>query len=77
MADAIEWVSRITVIALEMVLPGIVGQWLDKRYGLNFLALIGFAFGLTAGMWHLLVMTKAVPTKKTTKSDDTQKEESE
>ena len=58
MADAIEWVSRITVVAIEMVLPGVVGHWLDTRFGLNFLALAGFAFGITVGMWHLLLMTK-------------------
>jgi hypothetical protein len=57
-ADAVEWVSRITVVALEMVLPGLAGQWLDERYGLSFLALLGFALGLTVGIWHLLVMTK-------------------
>lgn len=77
MADAIEWVSRITVIALEMVLPGLVGQWLDRRYGLNFLALLGFAFGLTAGMWHLLVITRAGPTKTRADQGGTQKDKTE
>lgn len=57
-ADAVEWVGRITVVALEMVLPGLAGQWLDERYGLSFLALLGFALGVTCGIWHLLVMTK-------------------
>jgi hypothetical protein len=59
MAAAMQWVSRITVIALEMVLPGIAGDWLDKRWGTSFLALVGFGLGITLGMWHLLVISKA------------------
>ncbi len=53
---AIEWVSRITTVALEMVLPGLAGHWLDQRWGTSYLTLVGFAFGLTAGIWHLLSM---------------------
>jgi hypothetical protein len=52
------WVSQITTIAAEMVLPGLAGQWLDKRWGTNFLVLVGFALGLTTGIWHLIAMTK-------------------
>jgi ATP synthase protein I len=59
MALAIEWVSRITTVALEMVLPGILGQWLDARWGTGFLGLAGFALGVSVGLLHLLQMTKA------------------
>lgn len=62
MAIAMEWVSRITVVGLEMVLPGVAGQWLDQRYGTSFLALLGFAIGLTLALWHLIIMTQ--PKKK-------------
>ena len=58
MAVAMEWVSRITTISLEMVLPGIAGQWLDQKWGTSFLALAGFALGLTTGIWHLLAISK-------------------
>jgi len=58
MAIAMQWVSRITTVVLEMVLPGLAGQWLDDRWGTGFLALAGFAFGLTLGIWHLLIMTR-------------------
>lgn len=61
MAAAMEWVSRITTISLEMVLPGLAGQWLDQKWGTNFLALVGFALGLTIGIWHLLALTKQRP----------------
>jgi hypothetical protein len=54
---ALEWVGRITTVALEMVLPGLAGSWLDQRWGTGFLALAGFALGITAGIWHLLRMT--------------------
>ncbi len=57
-AVAMGWVSKITTVALEMVLPGIGGQWLDERWGTNFLALLGFALGLTVGLMHLIQMTK-------------------
>ena len=59
MALAIEWVSRITTVALEMVLPGVFGQWLDSKWGTGFLGLAGFALGVSVGLWHLLRMTKA------------------
>jgi len=58
LAEAMEWVSRITTVVLEMVLPGLAGQWLDQRWGTNFLALLGFAVGLPLGFWHLLIMTR-------------------
>ena len=60
MALAAQWVSRILTVCLVIVLPGIFGQWLDRRWNTSFLALMGFAFGLVAGMYHLLVMTGAV-----------------
>ncbi len=59
MALAMEWVSRITTVALEMVLPGVFGGWLDKQFGTAFLALAGFVLGFAVGFWHLLRMTKA------------------
>ena len=55
-----EWVSRITSVVVVMVLPGLAGHWLDAWLGTSFLALLGFGFGLVAGMWHLLTMTGAI-----------------
>ena len=69
MAQAAEWVSRITAIALEMVLPGILGTWLDQRWNTGFLGLIGFALGVTLGTWHLIWMTRT-PSKKDDHSSD-------
>jgi hypothetical protein len=60
MALAMEWVSKITTVALEMVLPGFFGQWLDGKWGTGFLGPAGFALGVVVGLWHLLRMTKSV-----------------
>jgi hypothetical protein len=54
---AMEWVAKITTVALEMVLPGIAGGWLDAKLGTSFIALVGFALGVSGGVWHLLVIT--------------------
>jgi ATP synthase protein I len=54
---ALEWVSKITTVALEMVVPTVIGGWLDRHWGTNFLALIGLAVGLIGGIWHLIMLT--------------------
>jgi hypothetical protein len=66
---AFEWVSKITTVALEMVLPGILGTWLDRRWGTKFLALVGFALGLVVGIWHLLILTGTGNSKRTRRPD--------
>jgi len=63
-AIGMEWVARIFAVSLLMFLPGVAGQWLDERFGTSILALLGFGFGLVAGMTALLVMTKSMGTKK-------------
>jgi hypothetical protein len=55
---ALEWVSKITTVSLEMVLPGVAGVWLDQRWDTSFMKLIGFAFGVTVGVLHLIVLTR-------------------
>jgi hypothetical protein len=57
-AVAMEWVTKITTVGLEMVLPAIGGAYLDKRIGTTYWALIGVVLGMTVGMWHLLQMTR-------------------
>ena len=64
-AAASQWVSRIIAVSVEMVAPGIGGHWLDRKLGTGFLALIGFAIGITLGMLHLLVMTGSFRPRKT------------
>lgn len=57
MAEALEWVARITAIGLVMTLPGLAGQWLDRRLGTVFFDLLGLGLGFVIGMIQLLVMT--------------------
>lgn len=45
------------VVSLEMVLPGLAGNWLDKQLGtVVAFMVIGLAIGCTGGMWHLMRM---------------------
>ncbi len=55
-----QWVTRLITVALEMVLPGLLGYWIDQRLGTSFVfMLLGFGGGLTLGVWHLIRMTSA------------------
>jgi|GEM_PF-911416 len=58
MAAAMTWVSRITTVCLEMVLPAVGGVWLDERYGTSFWVVVGVLVGGALGLWHLLQLTK-------------------
>lgn len=48
-------------IALETVVPLLLGLWLDRKLGtvLVFLVL-GGALGMGLGLWHLVRLTKAL-----------------
>jgi ATP synthase protein I len=61
LAVAMEWVSRITTISLEMVLPALAGYWVDERLGTRFVLVVGVVVGFSVGMWHLVKLTKAPP----------------
>jgi uncharacterized membrane protein YedE/YeeE len=58
MAQALLWISRITTVGLEMVVPAIVGGMLDRYFDTKFLAVSGLVFGVVAGFWHLIMMTR-------------------
>lgn len=46
MAVAMEWSATIMTISAEMVVPGLLGYWLDQRLGTGVLfLLLGFALG--------------------------------
>ena len=59
-SKGLQWASRITSVAAEMVLPGVVGVWLDNHLGTGFLAFIGFGIGVAAGIWHLTLVAKSL-----------------
>ena len=58
MARGMEMVARVMAAALMMVLPGLGGQWLDRQLGTGWLALLGFAFGISVSIYYLIVVTK-------------------
>lgn len=56
--QASSWLSRTLAITLVMVLPGVLGAYLDKRWGTTFLAPLGFGLGLLLGTMGLIVLAK-------------------
>ncbi len=67
-ARAAEWSSRIMTICLEMVVPGLVGYWLDKKFGTKFVfMLLGFALGFAIAIKHLLYITRKTNQERTSK----------
>jgi ATP synthase protein I len=58
-AIAMQWVSRITSIGIEMVLPGVIGYWIDQRLGTKIVFLIlGLIVGFVGGIMQLIKLTK-------------------
>lgn len=56
-ADAFQWVARMTAAALMMVLPGLFGQWVDRKLGTSWFALVGFGLGIAGALAYLLAVT--------------------
>jgi len=54
-----EWASRVTAIAMEMVVPVVLGYWADKKWGTGvvFVALGGI-LGMTLGLWNLIRLAR-------------------
>jgi hypothetical protein len=52
------WLSRTLAITLVMVLPGVFGAYLDRRWGTTFLAPVGFGLGLLLGTAGLIILAK-------------------
>jgi hypothetical protein len=55
-AIAYSWASRIISISLEMVVPGLVGLWLDRKLKarVQVFTIAGFGLGLALGILHLM-----------------------
>ena len=71
-----DWATRIMTISLEMVLPGLVGYWLDTKLGTKALFMLaGFALGSLVAMKQLLSMTR--PSKLQLQDKVSEKEISE
>ena len=63
-ADASMWVSRV----FSAFVPGLIGLWLDHRYGTRYWAPIGLVLGVTSGILGFVQATKGVFKKPDRKS---------
>ena len=61
-AQAMEWSAAIMTISAEMVVPGLLGYWIDQWLGTKVLfLLLGFALGgVLAGMALMRITKKRV-----------------
>lgn len=61
LSTAVQWASRVTSIALEMIVPPIAGIWLDKKLGTGFTFLaVGAILGFVTGMMSLWGIAKSL-----------------
>ena len=63
MAKAIGKASEVTTIAFMMVLPVLIGYWLDAYLfdTLPLCAIIGLVLGMTCGIWQLIKLVNRQP----------------
>ena len=53
------WAARIFTVALEMVIPGLVGHWIDIKLDTGFVCLVlGLLAGMAFSTWHLLKLVQ-------------------
>jgi F0F1-type ATP synthase assembly protein I len=58
-ASAYQWSARITSVSLELVVPGLIGYWLDQRWGtLPLLVIVGVILGFVTSFLSLLRLIK-------------------
>ena len=60
-AVAMQWASQVTTISIEMVLPLLLGVWVDRRLGSRALfTILGGIAGLWLGIWNLIRLAKVL-----------------
>ena len=57
MSVAMEWVSRVMSMTIAMVGPVVLGVWLDKKFGTQWITPVLAVSGLAVGITYLLVLT--------------------
>jgi hypothetical protein len=73
---AYQWAARIISLAIEMVVPGLVGLWADNRLGTKVLfTLLGFGAGMTFAGWQLIKMTARLQRDRGDREPDTKREQ--
>jgi len=62
MARAVGKASEVTTIAFMMVLPVLLGYWLDVALStLPLFAIIGLVLGMSCGIWQLIKLVNRQP----------------
>lgn len=62
LAIGLQWVSRITALALEFVLPLVAGHLIDARLDTAPLAtIVGACLGFALGLYHVIQLAKKPP----------------
>ena len=70
LAKSTEWATNASTVAAEMVVPIVLGAWLDSRLGLKGLfAILGGVIGVSTGIWSLLKMVEPMRRKDRPPSD--------
>lgn len=60
MAKAYQWAARGMSAATGMVVPAVIGYYVDKCWGTRILfTILGSALGVAFGIWQLLEMARA------------------
>jgi F0F1-type ATP synthase assembly protein I len=68
-----EWATQITAVCFEMVLPALLGYWIDQRLGTKILfVVVGCVLGVVGGMMTIVRMTRSLtrPPKNGRRGDE-------
>jgi ATP synthase protein I len=69
LALGLEWSSRITTVALEMVVPSLIGYWIDLKLGtLPVFLILGTVLGFATGLMSLLRLVRPAEPDKNSKT---------
>ena len=69
MAKAIGKASEVTTIAFMMVVPVLLGYWLDVYLGtVPLFAITGLVLGMTSGIWQLIKLVNRKPEARDSES---------
>ena len=69
-AKAMSKVSEILAACCCMVVPALIGYWIDQQLStVCVFAIIGFLFGMTAGVWQLIKLVHSLNSANDTKVD--------
>ncbi len=78
MAIGLSWATTILAISAQMVVPSLVGYWLDQRLGTRLVFLfVGLALGMILGTLGLMRIAKLGAAPPPGKDDDVGQSEEE